>query len=318
MAGPLVQPNNDAQDKLIQRSLQHFDVSILCLCEVSMTAFLRSIGAMVLTLNFASCGGGGAGPGSVAPVDPNKVITVGNLKGKSCAVSVNTDVLGGLNFVTSMPINAKDYGCLIVDKADSHPVWDGNESARFEVRPGDCSADSGFNDCTNDRSRHEIREISTVHTDGSTYVYTTRIYIPTQTRFKPPNSALFLTQINFVDEPTYGTLVYLLMAENNNLMLRTHQGFTWNVLRDYPVSTSPYDKWIKLSYEIRASSGAEGRIKVFADDVLVVDETRPTLPTATAQIRLKLGIYNAFKSWATLPFETQYMYFDGISRTQMQ
>ena len=53
----------------------------------------------------------------------------------------------------------KNYGMQVVNIKDGHPVRSGKQSIRFEVRSGDCEKDyddSNWNDCDNDRERHEL------------------------------------------------------------------------------------------------------------------------------------------------------------------
>ena len=63
-----------------------------------------------------------------------------------CDSSTTEDVFRGVSFKTALELGTKDYGCALVSKADGFPVFDGTQSARFEVRPGDCSASSGWDD----------------------------------------------------------------------------------------------------------------------------------------------------------------------------
>jgi hypothetical protein len=271
--------------------------------------------AFCLSLALAGCGGGGsdASVTSAPPVAAASVVAA--LTGTTCATSGNTDVLGGLAFQTSHRINARDYGCLIVRKDAGHPVFDGQESARFEVRPGDCSATASYDDCTQDRSRHEINETTQAPTNGKTLVYTTHLFIPEQAQLRPRGkNTMFLTQINVVDGEDYGTLAYLEVAENGDLLVRTDKDFGFDIRSQVPVAANPFGRWIEIRWEIKSSTGPDGSLKVYVDGVLKVDESRPTLPTATAANRLKIGIYNVFKSRALEPYGNQVVYFDGIAR----
>ena len=287
-----------------------------------MNSPFTSVLAIGVAVALAACGGGGSSSDAVpvaqAPQDvstPASTPAAPVLAGTSCATRTNTDVLGGLQFQTSHRINARDYGCLIVRKEDGHPVFDGAESARFEVRDGDCSAAASFDDCTQDRSRHEINETTLVPSDGKTLEYTAHVFIPKQPRLKPRGrNTLFLTQINIVDGDDYGTLAYLEVAENGDLLVRTDKGFSFEIEKQYLVAANPLGRWIKLTWEIRSSTGPDGYLKVYVDDVLKVSESRPTLPSATATIRFKFGIYNVFRSRALEPYGNQVVYFDGISK----
>lgn len=55
----------------------------------------------------------------------------------------------------SLPIGFQPHGVRTVNASDGEPVRTGGSSFRFEVRDGDCSRDEGWNDCKNDRQRHE-------------------------------------------------------------------------------------------------------------------------------------------------------------------
>lgn len=303
-----------------------------------MNNLTHSALAIGLALAFAGCGGGGssssdasaslAAPPAIA--SPTAVPTppvpaaVGSataapasasLVGTTCDTRTNSDVLGGLAFQTSHRINAHDYGCLIVRKDAGHPVFDGAESARFEVRDGDCSATATYDDCMQDRSRHEINETTLVPSNGTTLVYTAHLFIPEQARLKPHGrNTMFLTQINVVDGEFYSTLAYLEVAETGELWVRTDKGFSFEIERQYPVYSNPIGKWIKLTWEIRSSTGPDGYLKVYVDDVLKVNESRPTLPSATATNRFKIGIYNVFRSRALEPYGNQVVYFDAIAK----
>ena len=64
-----------------------------------------------------------------------------------------------------------------------HPVRYGKESEKFEVRPGDCGWNIGFtwNDCDNDRERHELNtwDTGTHHAKtGDNIWYRFSLYLP--------------------------------------------------------------------------------------------------------------------------------------------
>lgn len=235
--------------------------------------------------------------------------------GTSCTGVDVPDVFSTVRFDTSHPIRASAYGCLIVDAADGLPVLDGTQSARFEVRPGDCTASAAFDDCTNDRSRHEIQESHVGSTEGQTLVYDTHVYIPPQPRFRPVgDNLLFLTQINYGDPDSYGTVAYLEVGQGGELIIRTHQGLGWDVREQYVVATNPVGRWVNVRYEIKSTAGPDGFLKVYVDGDLRVDEVRQTLSTPVGANTIKVGIYNAFKSDAKEEYDTQVVFFDGIAK----
>ncbi len=257
---------------------------------------------------------------SLSSNSQNKLVTVINnsplkYSNTSCVDNLNADVFGNLQVGTTHPINAKSYGCLIVNKNENFPIFNGSQTSRFEVRNGDCSGNSGFNDCTNDRSRHEINEINLTNLIGKTVVYQTYLYIPTQKRFRPAgNNLLVLSQVNFSDNINFGALSYIVMGENNNLFIQTHKGFTWEPNKQVTITNSPYDKWISIRYETKLSSGIDGNFKVYVNDQLLINEDRATLPNDNSYLGLRLGIYNSFISSAKEPYDTQVLYVDGVSK----
>jgi len=226
-------------------------------------------------------------------------------------------VFGTTIFVNRHVTGVKSWGCVIASSSSGAPVFDGSMSARFEVRPEDCSASVGFDDCTNDRSRHEIEEVTPpAQPAGAVVRYETRLYVPSQVRFQPAGeNLLFLTQIRFNSPSFGGNIAYLRLGSNYELIVLTTSGPNSQTYREYSVGRLPFDRWIRVDWEVKASGQPDGFIRAFVDGVLVADETRATLPESTGYAFLAFGIYNAFKSRATEPYSTQVMYFDGIRKT---
>lgn len=243
------------------------------------------------------------------------------VKGYPCADTTNYDVFNGIRFVNNNTYGNKSYGALIVNKNDGYPIYDGNESSRFELKLGDCGGGVGYDDCSTGRSRSEIREewVNPSTVLGKTITYTESIFIPSQNNFKPTKDGLLvLSQVHWDGgDGTVGSLTYLVMEQNNNLLIRTHKDFTWVGLRDYPITNIPFDKWINIKYEIKVSNKSDGYIKVFVNGEQLFIENRPTVnnPT-TCSIQLKLGVYNTFVN-NNLPtqYYNQILYVDGVSKT---
>ena len=240
--------------------------------------------------------------------------------GYPCADTTNYDVFNGVRFVNNNTYGNKPYGALIVNKKDGYPVYDGNESSRFELKTGDCGGEMGYDDCSTNRSRSEIREdwVNPSTVLDKTITYTENVFIPSQYHFKPTKDGLLvLSQVHWDGgDGTVGALTYLVMEQNNTLLIRTHKGFSWDWNQNYTITTSPYDKWINIKYEVKVSNNSDGYIKVFVDGKLLFIESRPTVnnPT-TCSIQLKLGIYNTFIN-NNLPtqYYDQIFYIDGVSK----
>ena len=291
-------------------------------------------------ITLAACGGGGGDSSSStsSSTTPASTMNLATPAGTACTSSFsNTDAFGNVKLQLSAGSTA--WGCLVVDKANSQPTYSGSQSVRFEVREGDCDSTHTFisgsdlnaSDCSTSRSRYEIYEISGNSTEGKILTYEYSIYVPTQPLIQPatakgaPSIPLtVLTQINWACKgipcPTlgsngYGGLVFLKIDYTGTLYLQTHKDFTWVPNQVIAIDAKPQDKWIKLKYVIKSTAAADGFIWVYVNDKLVINETRATLPNSSSTDALKFGIYNSSKSSAAEPWQTQVVYFDGISTT---
>ena len=273
----------------------------------------------------SACGGGGDSSSST----PAPTINLATPAGTACANDFgNTDAFGNITFSVSHQINASSWGCLVVDKANNQPVYSGSQSVRFEVRPGDCNASSTFNDCVNDRSRWEIYQNRGKSTSGEIITYEYAIYVPSQPLIQPSPTGgrsplTVLTQINWqcsssnpcssLGSSGYGALAFLKIDYTGALYLQTHQDFTWVPNQTVLVDSYSYNKWIKLRYVIKSTPASDGFIQIYANEKLLINETRATLPNSNASDTLKLGIYNSSLSAASQAWQTQIVYFDGFS-----
>ena len=300
---------------------------------------MKSVVVVITALLLAACGGGGSDSSSStsSTTTPASTVNLATPAGTTCGtvnnalsqpIATNTDVFGNLAFWVSSVIGSKSWSCLIVNKSDSQPVFDGTQSIRFEVRPGDCTAPNytSISDCVNDRSRSEIDtadQNSGVHppsTQGQIITYEYRVYIPTQPLIRPASAKgvsntvlMVLTQLR--NTHTSDALAFLCIDETGGLYLQTHEGFSWTPLQKVTIDTKPQDKWIKMKYVVKSTSSSDGYVKIYVNDALVINETRATLPDADQTQMLKIGIYNSFLSAAAQPWQTQVVYFDGISTT---
>ena len=296
----------------------------------------RLLGGSLLLALLIACGDGGGGksdsgsPNTTA-ISPISLSTPG---GTSCASSFSdSDAFGNIRFQSST--GTTPWGCLVVDQAGAQPIVSGTKSVRVELRPGDCDSSQTFlsgstvvSDCTSDRSRFEIRQAVGGSTAGQIITYEYYVYIPAQSNFQPPWSKIgsapltVLSQINWQCGATacpglgsngYGALAYLLIDSSRTLFVQTQQDFSWIPNAKVPVDSSPFDKWIKLKYVIKSSSSGDGFFQAYANDKLIINEARATLPNPSAYISLKLGIYNSSMSSVSKPWSTQVIYYDALS-----
>ncbi len=284
----------------------------------------------LVSLLLAACGGSekdGEGGGSsyrnasLAAPSTNETSPTLNVPasqaGSFCVPNAGAEVFGGISFFTVHPFKQKAYGCLVVNSARGHPALTGTESIRFEVGPTDCSASSGYDDCLNDTSRHQIEDDDPTPTNGRVVTYETNLYIPAQARLRPAGCChlMALAQLNVVGDGDFGILAYLAVGAGGQLFVRTHKAFTYDVQQDVMVVANPVGRWISVRYEIKSTTQADGYLKVFVDGVLRVDETRATLRNANTVNRFSFGILNSPKSLASEPYAAQVFYMDGLSKT---
>jgi Polysaccharide lyase len=297
----------------------------------------RLLGGSIILALLLACGDGGGGKsdgGSTDTTVKTSSVSLSTPGGTPCASGFNdSDAFGNIRFQPST--GTTPWGCLVVDLAGNQPTVSGTKSVRVELRPGDCDSSQTFlsgsavvSDCTSDRSRFEIRQVVGGSTAGQIITYEYYVYIPAQANFQPSwnktGSAplTVLTQINWQCGATpcpslggngYGALAYLVIDSAGTLFVQTHQDFTWAQNAKVPVDGSPFDKWIKLKYVIKSSSAGDGFFQAYANDKLIVNEARVTLPNPSAFISLKLGIYNSSISSVSKPWSTQLIYYDALS-----
>jgi len=272
-------------------------------------------------------------------VEENISLTARFFQSDNC-LNGDNDVFNGLQWKTVNELGNKPYNCLVVNKLDGHPVFDGEESARFELRPesGDCGyTEGGFSDCDTNRSRHEIYEKWTA--EGAdikdkiiTYEYS--MYIPKVEYFSPTSSenGKPFTVLSQVFSQSEGenqltgdgnssqcdakALNYFVM-NGNQFQYLTHRPFTWLQNERIIISDNPFDIWFKIKIEIYSTTSDEGYIKLFVNDVLINEDlNRPTIcSTENQNITLKLGIYNSYIEYKTKPFMKQVVYYDNVRKT---
>jgi Polysaccharide lyase len=299
-----------------------------------MRIFVQSATAVITALLLAACGGGGGDSSSSTSSSTTRTpsVSLATPPGTPCLTSTkSTDVFGSTNYTVFQTINASTWGCLLVNKSDGQPVFDGNQSLRFEVRPGDCNANSGWDDCINDRSRWELQsyDLKGASTQGKIITYQYYVYVPYQPQILPPTRAdvrdrtaqTLLSQLNWYSRTdtnaatSHSIMAGLYVNDSGGFYVLTNKDFGYTPNQKILIDTDPYDKWIKMTYVVKSTTAADGYIKIYANDKLVVDETRATLPNTDCTTVIRVGFYNSFLSVTSLAWQTQVAYYDGISTT---
>jgi hypothetical protein len=236
---------------------------------------------------------------------------------------VDSDISSSLEFQLVNDINVQDYNNLIVSKSDNHPVYSGERSLRFEIRKGECSSNIFFDDCSNDRSRTEVYEYNRVSIEpGMIQSYDYNMYLVSNEYFNPgsyidPYSPLtVVSQIYFDDQGIEGDQkgqFYLVVDHEQNLRIRTHTPFTYNIDKEKLIMRDIFDKWITVRMELDTNSNI---FRLFLDGNILFQEPYNFIPeyNIEPQYFFKAGVYNSFLSDAKREYKTQVIYYDNLQR----
>jgi hypothetical protein len=221
------------------------------------------------------------------------------------------DLVQGWAFTTKHEVGFADHGCLRVSASDGYPTRSGSHSLRFEVRSGDCNANSGWDDCTTDRSRHELTQSDLHQYDGDEYWYTWSVLLP-ESPLKQGDSITFLGQFNSDNAARF-------YIED----FPTGLGFRFNdrnyefIGRDVLIANEHVrGVWTDILIHAIWSTVDNGLIEIHINGDLVKTLIGPNMDGATL-VTFDFGIYNAFISDCECEvMPTQVAYFDEIHRGQ--
>ena len=236
---------------------------------------------------------------------------------------IDSDITSSLEFQLVNDINVKEYNNLIVNKSDNHPVYSGERALRFEIRKGECSTNAYFDDCSNDRARTEVYEYNRINIEPDmiqSYEYS--MFLVSNEYFNPgsvnnPYSPLtVVSQVYFDDLGKDGDQkgqFYLVVDHDQNLRIRTHTPFTYNIDKQELIMTDIFDKWITVRMELDTKLN---RFRLFLDGNIVFQESYNFIPenAIDPQYFFKAGVYNSFISDAKREYKTQVIYYDNLQR----
>ena len=253
-----------------------------------------------------------------------KVLDIGLPMGLSCQEIINSegsiselthrgDLVTGWEFVLKHPTGFAEHGCRVVASDDGHPTNNGLYSLRFEVRDGDCNRNQGWDDCSTDRSRHELTQGGSDYRDhqyeGDEYWYSWSILMPAVPikkgntisflgQFHSDNSARFYIEdflkgigFRFNDE-TYDIIEQGVLVGNNEVR----------------------SQWTDILVHALWSSSKRGFIEIFINGKLKKSISGPNMAGAR-HVYFDFGIYNAFIDECNCDrMPTQVVYFDDVRR----
>ena len=222
--------------------------------------------------------------------------------GTSSAYSEN---ISGFKFRKSLPANFKAHGMQTVRKTDGHPVRSGKTSIRFEVRPGDCSWVKGWNDCKNDRERHEL--ISN-KIRGEKWIQWS-LYMPEDFPIIWPAQTAMAQFHQAGDRPPAFMFQnraggYTANRQKNHIDVENRK-----LLNDEDMR----GKWSDILVHVKWTSKADGFFRVYVNGEV---KPRYVYQGAThdpgAQVVFKFGIYRSWISRTPNVDPTQVLYYDDV------
>jgi len=205
-------------------------------------------------------------------------------------VKLPKDVASGNKYKKSLDKKYKKYGMQVVNKKDGHPVRAGEKSIRFEVRPGDCGYNEDWNDCDNDRERHEL---TGKRMTGGEWWYSWSIYLPKDFINVHPTK-LCLGQFH----QEKGHVVWMFQnqsfSEGGGYWVDDQvPGYT-RKLNKILSQDEMSEKWNDILVNAKWSKKDDGFFKVWLNGKQVYSFAGPT--KTKAKVYFKFGIYRSFLS----------------------
>jgi hypothetical protein len=160
---------------------------------------------------------------------------------------------------------------------------------KFEVRPGDCWKNAGWNDCEKDRERSELSEKRKTTKVGDEYWYGWSIYAPKDWQnVWPTKTALG----QFHQKGAH--VIWMFQNDKGGLLL--DQQTTGRTVRKYPLLTTLElrGRWNRIEVHVKWSTRKDGFLDVYVNGTKKVAYRGKTM---TAQnVYFKYGVYRSFLS----------------------
>ncbi|NHQ75879.1 hypothetical protein HAT86_15625 [Roseovarius gahaiensis] len=184
---------------------------------------------------------------------------------------------------------------------------------RFELRSGDCGADSGWNDCATDRERVELSQRGIRIPAGSREWYSWWIYFPDDYSVAYPAKT---TLGQFHQQSSHPVWMFGMHRDGSYVLDEKVLGVA---RQRYPL-IGPRDlrgKWHKIEVFAHWSKKADGQFSVWVNGQEKLNYSGQTM-TAT-RVYFKYGIYRSFisryKEETGIPvLPTQVVYYAGVRR----
>lgn len=226
----------------------------------------------------------------------------------SKSFSISSDVGYGNSYFKSLSNNFKKYGVCIVERSNGHPTRLGHQSLRFEVKPGDCGYNNVWDDCKNDRERHELS--GNRHGDEE-YWYAWSIYLPKDFKNIYPTK-LAMGQFH----QSKGHVVWMFQNGNGGYFV-DNQVYGYTSRQDKILNQKDMlGKWNDILINAYWTDKKDGFFRVWVNGKLSYKYSGPT-KSKGKKVYQKFGIYRSFMSRYKMTKKVdlapgQVVYFDEV------
>ncbi|MRI33106.1 hypothetical protein EOPP23_08935 [Endozoicomonas sp. OPT23] len=184
-------------------------------------------------------------------------------------------------------LNITSYGYSVIE--DSTKTAPSQMIEVFDVRPGDCSSNSGWNDCEKDRERSELTEVDKDNYPGNEYWYGWSIYFPESYPNVYPTKVALGQFHQYQSHPAW-------MFQNSSGGYHLDNHIPSNTKKDYLLidESELRGKWHRIEVHVRWTKDDKGFFSVWVNGEKKVDYHGATM---TAQrVYFKYGVYRSFMS----------------------
>ncbi len=210
-------------------------------------------------------------------------------------------------------LNDTSYGYKVVKDITKTAPTDYIEI--FEVHPGDCSSNSGWSDCANDRERSELSG-SKDNYPGDEYWYGWSIYIPkSYINIYPTKTALG----QFHQKGSHPVWMF----QNSTGGLYLDQQVHGHTEKYYPLLTKKEFKgrWHTIKLHVKWSKNNDGFFYVWIDGKQKVKYIGQTMDAN--QVYFKYGVYRSFLSrykdkYGVQKVPAQKVYYSNVKRSETE
>jgi hypothetical protein len=229
-------------------------------------------------------------------------------------IDLPADVASGWQFERSLKIGFKPWGFKVVNVKDGYPVRSGQQSLRFEVRPGDCGRNSiGHDDCATDRERHELVQVGRNQVEGDDWWYAWSIFVP----HDYPN--VYPTKVALGQFHQHPEVIWMFRNRDGGYFVNRQQelgrGYGFDRILD---DKSLRGRWNDILVHVKWTHTKMGTFRVWVNEKKAYDYRGPTMGKNTTAY-FKFGIYRTFISrymveHGVSSVPTQVVYFDEVRR----